>query len=291
MTGSSTTLVPEALAAADEFVNLMLGDQTMDRWFSMGSKFLDPGRLERNIKRLLRVYASELRQDASGLFEKEAVQLIWSRAGYIAYCVCYHYDKSPATEPSRFEQLRNRKPDKRALLQDYLSGAGRKGVVSSQPRADDDEVASDSGPSSEADDSDFRLGDLDQVKLFMVESAAYERFRENLEHFILQGRGSKGESPSSIEVALMPSSRLWFFAPMNRLDYISKARKVAKSGLSIGYNGLRFVQHVMLEVLGRDIMLPPWRKQVRTAAIKPGFHRPGRTKFTWTCGSVSSLWV
>lgn len=37
-TVSSMTLVPEALAAADEFVNLILKDEIVDRWLRMGFK-------------------------------------------------------------------------------------------------------------------------------------------------------------------------------------------------------------------------------------------------------------
>jgi hypothetical protein len=104
-TGSSTTLVPEALAATDEFVSLLLEDRRLYflLWEAYG--LIEPDRLERNIKRLLRAYASDLRQEASGGVEKEAVQLVWSRVGCIAYIVCQHYENSPIVRMSRFEQL------------------------------------------------------------------------------------------------------------------------------------------------------------------------------------------
>jgi hypothetical protein len=87
-TGSSKTLIPEALAAADEFVSLLIEDRSLNFLFSKAYRLIEPDRLERNIKRLLSAYASDLRQEASGGVEKEAVRLVWSRAGYIAYVVC-----------------------------------------------------------------------------------------------------------------------------------------------------------------------------------------------------------
>lgn len=115
-TGSSATLIGEAPAAANEFVSLLLEDQTLTPLLLTAFDRIKADKLERNFKRLLKVYAIDLRQEATGDIEKEAVQLILMRARYIAYRIRQRYDKSAPDNAGRFQRSMmysmppNRKP-------------------------------------------------------------------------------------------------------------------------------------------------------------------------------------
>jgi hypothetical protein len=202
-TGSSATLVGEALAAANEFVSLLLEDQTLTPLLLTAFDHIKADKLERNFKRLLKVYAIDLRQEAAGDIEKEAVQLILMRARYIAYRIRQRYDKSALDNAGRFERLTDQSPGKRALLEDYLKGRGRTrqsietSLLGPDVDDDDDGDASDSSASSEVEADQLELNDLDRVKVFMVQSAAYHKFRQNLRDFILPRRESGQQGSAS----------------------------------------------------------------------------------------------
>ncbi|KIX01182.1 uncharacterized protein Z518_08907 [Rhinocladiella mackenziei CBS 650.93] len=212
-TGSSTTLVGEVLAAANEFVSLLLEDQTLTPLFSTAFDRIKADKLERNIKRLLKKYAIDLRQEAKGDVEKKAVQLIQKRARYIAYRVRLHYDKSTVDKAVWFEQLTKMSSDKRALMEDYLRGRTDKSTESLQrkPHGDDDNDgdASDSSISTEAEADQPELNDLDRVKLFMFESAAYQRFRQNLKDFVLPRRELEQQNATSSSLLSFLSLEIW----------------------------------------------------------------------------------
>ena len=120
ITSSSTTLVDEALAAANEFVSVLPEDQALAPLFSMAFDRIKADRLQRNIKRLLQLYASNLQQEAKDNIEKETVNLVQLRARYIAYCIHQHYDKSALLKIDEFERLNDTASGRRALLESYL---------------------------------------------------------------------------------------------------------------------------------------------------------------------------
>lgn len=60
---SSTTLVEEILTAANEFVSLLIADHLLNTLLSDAFDHIEPNRLKRIIKRLLRLCAVDLRQE------------------------------------------------------------------------------------------------------------------------------------------------------------------------------------------------------------------------------------
>jgi hypothetical protein len=204
-TGSSATLVSEALVAANEFVTLLLEDQSLAPLLSTAFERIKADKLERNFKRLLKVYAIGLQQEARGGIEKDAVQLILTHARYIAYRIRQRYDRSAPDNADRFERLTNQSTAKRALLEDYLRGRTRQSIETSLlgPDIDDDDDGdkSDSSAPSEAEADQLELNDLDRVKVFMVQSAAYHEFKQNLRDFILPRRESGQQESTSASSA------------------------------------------------------------------------------------------
>jgi hypothetical protein len=86
-TGSSTTLIGHVLEVADEFLDLLFTDESLTSLFSIAFERINADRLERHLKRFLKIYAIELRQETSSVVKKEAVQLVLTRTRYIARCV------------------------------------------------------------------------------------------------------------------------------------------------------------------------------------------------------------
>ena len=271
-TGSSATLVGEVLAAANEFISLLLEDQTLTPLLSTAFDRIKADRLERNIKRLLKVYAIDLRQEASGDIEKEAVQLILMRARYIAYRVRQCYDKSAPDETGRFERLIDQSPEKRALLADYLRGKTRQGIQTSlsEPDVDDDDDgdASDSSPSSEAEADQPELNDLDRVKVFMVESAAYQRFRQNLRDFVLPRREPEQQDSTSANSASFFSLDTWRRLQMKSVEAIHGLRMLSRPLMPPGHERITWIcVRRMLQVTENctNFIFPSlglWRSQI-----------------------------
>jgi hypothetical protein len=140
---------------------------------------------------------------------------------------------------SRFEQLRRRKVNKQALLQDYLRGRN---------------IAFYSV-----------LNDLDQVKLFMVESKAFERFRENLENFIPRQIMAEERAPLITIPASFFSFYTWHKLQQRCVEAVHGLRMFRIPG--------GIVRTTWLWIDGRS-----------TPALESC--RPGQTMFTWKCVSL-----
>lgn len=208
-TGSSATLVGEALAAANEFINLLLEDQGLTPWFSMIFDRIDADRVQRNIQRLLKLYALDLRQEAQGDIEKEAVRLVLIRARYVAYRIRQNYDKSVLDQGGEIAQMFR----SRALLDKYLRSKTRQRInpMLSESHIDssDNSDISDADTSSEALSDEPGLSDLDRVKDFMCDSAAYRKFKQNLKGFILPRRELDLQDSVNVNSESFVSSDTW----------------------------------------------------------------------------------
>ena len=245
-TGSSTTLIGEMLAAADEFVILLLEDQAP--LLSTAFDRIETDRLERNITRLLKLYAFDLRKEARDDIEKEAVQLIRLRARYIAYRIRQCYDKSASGNTDGFGRLSDLGSGKRALLESYISGKTNQNWETSLSEpyvdGDNDRDASDSDTSSEAESDHPEPSDLDRVKIFMLDSAAYHKFRQNLRDFILPRRAPEPQDSTSPNLSSFVTLDVW--------------RRLQAKGVEV-LNGLR--------MLSRPLV-PPDHKRITWICVR-----------------------
>jgi hypothetical protein len=87
-TGSSATLVGEALAGAEDFVEILRTDENLNPIFSAAMNHVTLEELKRKIQELLKIYSIDLQQEASNGLQKEAVALVRRRRAYIAHRIC-----------------------------------------------------------------------------------------------------------------------------------------------------------------------------------------------------------
>ena len=197
-TGSSATLVGEALVAAEEFVDILRRDENLNPIFSVAMNHVTLEELKRKVQELLKIYSIDLQQEASNGLQKEAVALVRRRRAYIAYRICQPYDKSAGRYEDQFAQIMQLDPDIHARLEEYARTRSR-ADVENEPmedlETDDTGERLGSGPPSEDEPEQLEPTDLDRVKAFMVESAAYERLIQNFRDFIT----SYGEPEQTIQ--------------------------------------------------------------------------------------------
>jgi hypothetical protein len=196
-TGSSATLVGEALAAAEEFVEILRGDRNLNPIFSTAVNNVTLEELKRKIQELLKIYSIDLQQEASNGLQKEAVALVRRRRAYIAYRICQSYDTSAGIYEDQFARIIQQNPDSHARLEEYAKKMSRADVEYEPMKlleSVDTGDRLDSGPPSEDEPERLEPTDLDRVKAFMIESAAYERLIQNFRDFIT----SYGKSEQTI---------------------------------------------------------------------------------------------
>jgi len=295
-TDSSATLVgEEVLAAASEFVILLLEDQALAPLLSMAFNRVELEILERNIRRLLKLYALDLRREATGNNEKEAAQLILMRARYIAYCVRKRYDKSAPEKFDSLERLVDLSSGKRALLEHYLSSRTRQSTENSlrKPHVDDysDEDASDSNMSSEADSDQPELSDLDRVKVFMFESAAYRKFKLKLKDFVLPGKQPEPQNDSNKNITSFGPLETWRRLQNKGVEALNGLRMLSRPLVPPGYKRItwicvrQFSKYLKLElrlILSRAVKTTGMQMYVSTSLTE-------RPYFNKICGDLSLL--
>jgi hypothetical protein len=209
LTGSSITLVGEVQAAADEFVVALLEDQNVKPLLAAAFDRMAADRLQRNIKRLLKVYASNLQAEAKGEVEKKAADLVLGRARYISYRTCQQYDKSVPSKAGNFEQLKFRDSERRDLLESYLQSMMSQ---TTDDAGDDDDERQYSDVSSEDETDQPDLSDLARVKSFLFDSLAYRAFKQNLQDFVFPPK-----EPAKRDTELAESLDRTNFGTWNRI--------------------------------------------------------------------------
>jgi hypothetical protein len=193
----------------------------------------------------LKVYAIDLRQEARGGIEKDAVRLILTRARYIASRIRQSYDRSAPDNADRFERLTDQRTAKRALLEDYLRGRTRQSIDTSLlgPNIDDDDDGdtSDSSVPSEVDADQLELNDLDRVKVFMVQSTAYHEFKQNLRDFIVPRRESGQQESTSASSASFFYLDTWRRFQMKGVEAIHGLRMILRPLVSPGHERITWI--------------------------------------------------
>jgi hypothetical protein len=143
-------------------------------------------RMQRNIARLLKLFAKDLRREAGTNLERMASRFVRSKAQYIAHCIVEEFNETP----------RNSRQPHPLVDQGRSDGDGREQeedaneVVEAQPEVDDIEEL------APIDDDYFE--DLAMLRTFLVRSSAFQLFRARLTKFVF----SKNSCRSDIDVAV-----------------------------------------------------------------------------------------
>ena len=201
---ASTLVNPAILAAADEFVDLLLQDEILSPLFPVAFGRITAAKLERNLGRLVKQYALDLKAEASDALEREAFHLVRSRARYIAGRIRWQFDLTQTDHYAGIDQLQGQVTNKKPILERYLRGEkmAEPGAVNGQSVDRQNEKMPDARGLNESNldlgDNDSNEGDLDppsdseqdgldnlnRVKAFMIQSAAFSKLRNDFRLFV-----------------------------------------------------------------------------------------------------------
>lgn len=173
---SSTTLVStlsgftvvELEGATVELQGIFQKDADLVSLYRQGIKdaSIGPERLQRNVVRLLRLFARDLRQEARQELEKMASRFVSTKARYIAQCIVEEYhDQAIEQEPHQ------------------LKAKQKETECDDRQRNEDQEELDDVDDLVPVDEDLFE--DLPTLRTFLVNSAAFQVFREELTKFVL----------------------------------------------------------------------------------------------------------
>lgn len=188
---SSMTSVPEDQGAPEEFAKVLLTDEVMAPLYVAALHKIEIEKLERNLVRLLKSYARDLRLEAATELEHIAVKFARRYAQSIGNHLCESLDTSRKPRYLKLHLLSQQAPRNEQDIEQYRQQIAKANINSNVEDAikvpEDITMKltyahSDDSGSDEVDHpglSNFRF-----VKNFMTKSQAYSRLRENLQAFV-----------------------------------------------------------------------------------------------------------
>ena len=194
---SDTTLPSSVPAedAAEEFAVLLFHDEIMQPLIIEASKKVEIKRLKRNFAKLLIIYADDLREEATQVLKKAAVELVRKRVQYITSCIWDSKDKRTQAMDRLLAQTSKREDRLTLYLQNlvpedsYLSPVPV--MESMQEKSEDEGCNEDFEPPEPMSNVNFT-----HVKNFMTQSAAYADLRRNFRDFLVAKSKSMQQPPS-----------------------------------------------------------------------------------------------
>lgn len=154
-------------SATRELLHVFLEDQALVSLYTVAVERVNigPARLQRNIGRLLKAFAHDLRSEAEQELEKLAARLVSTKASYVAQAIIERYEVRPPSEFALHSQ---------SLFEDHQK----------EDSSDGEEEPTDGGRSEEPVDEDL-IEDLHAFRRFLAAGEALAKFRRQLEAFVL----------------------------------------------------------------------------------------------------------
>ncbi|KAF2621158.1 hypothetical protein BU25DRAFT_354992 [Macroventuria anomochaeta] len=182
--------------ATKELLHIFLDDQVLASLYTVAVERVDigPVRLQRNIGRLLKAFARDLRNEAEQELEKLAARLVSAKRYYVAQAIIDRYEIRAPSELTSHPQSPLRSQQR-------------------EDSSDEEEEEVDEGRMEEPVDEDL-IEDLLAFRQFLAAGEAFERFRRQLEAFVLpkltevKNETTVGEPSTNMESAPNPGSRL-----------------------------------------------------------------------------------
>jgi hypothetical protein len=151
--GSSMSSLPGPQGAGERLVSLFLDDTVIKRICSYAVLLIEKERFERNLRRLIKDFAAELRKEAGTVEQRHVVNFVRFRARNSAHMMCnLHVEKTSPRVEKRIPNV-----------------------------ADEEEVDSEDDDSTPSDDE---LDNLKQLEKFINESRAFAIFWTKLKVFV-----------------------------------------------------------------------------------------------------------
>ncbi|KAH6700531.1 hypothetical protein BKA61DRAFT_620717 [Leptodontidium sp. MPI-SDFR-AT-0119] len=162
-TGSTISSVVDSTDAGERLVTLFMNDDSLSVLFQEALAHITPDRFERNLRRLLKRFAVELRKEAANSQQQSAANFVryWARNSA-------HIIRNSLSSP--------KEANKRADEVMFEAEVRAEGTVDMES----DESGEDSDPESDSEE----LMNLQQLERFITTSQAFARFIENLRAFI-----------------------------------------------------------------------------------------------------------
>ncbi|KAJ8058189.1 hypothetical protein OCU04_012388 [Sclerotinia nivalis] len=166
-TGSSMSSLSVSQTATDRLVRLLLEDTVIKPLCedALRENGLSRERFERNLSRLLKGFAVELRKEAQTRGERQAAHLVRFRARNSAHMIC--------------STLRTEKEEENTKA--GLATAPHSNIEKDEPEGDMDVEEDSDGLSESSEDTP---DDFQHLENFVKDSKAFQSFRENLRAFI-----------------------------------------------------------------------------------------------------------
>lgn len=186
-TFSSASSIADRVEVVDQLVSLMLDDKGLEALCVDGFTRLHADRFERNLRRLLRIYALELCREASTEIETKAARFVKARVRYMVSSIRRAVDPGSVRKAEEMKSLLDQKVEKELSVEHYLQTNQEIDI----PKIASDFADSDVSSLQEQDDRDgdfisrSESTDLLQVKRLIINENAFEELRESLIGFVV----------------------------------------------------------------------------------------------------------
>ncbi|CZR54791.1 uncharacterized protein PAC_04675 [Phialocephala subalpina] len=171
---------PTALGgAAEEVVEVLVQKAEVRNLIVKGFQTMDVDRFERNLQRLLKEFAINLRKEAQNEVQKSATKLVHSYRAYVTRIIRgkFALDHSH-TQAEALHDIQKQQTSK-VMLERFLCNVAE----TSEPRTDEAAAKSDDG-SGFSDNEQPVLPNLEKAKDFMISSAAFSKLERRLRDFV-----------------------------------------------------------------------------------------------------------
>ncbi|KAI9685461.1 MAG: hypothetical protein M1822_004592 [Bathelium mastoideum] len=121
--GSTLSDMPIATSSAQEFVEILLGDGTLQLLLPAAFERVGANRFKQNLFRMITKYAVDLRAEAGTLNQRKAAGLVGSRANYITYLIAQRMranDEAPSVLQEPISML-----ERQLSLERFLEQQGK----------------------------------------------------------------------------------------------------------------------------------------------------------------------
>ncbi len=177
---STSGSAEEVREAAEEVADFLLKDEVLSPLYIKALAAMKIDDLEKKLTRLLRACATELQTEASNITEQSASRFLRARVRHIVSHMGICLDPSKKELALRFQEIASQKPKKRTQLDAFINGE----TVDLYEREPD--AASNSGSSDQEAPENPYLHHREQIKSFILKSAALVNLRTKLRHFVVK---------------------------------------------------------------------------------------------------------
>jgi hypothetical protein len=254
---SSISSLPDPVGAGERLVALLLEDSTIMQLCSDALFIIEQEKFERNLRRLLKDFATELRKEASTIQQHHAAHFVRFRARSSAHVICNSLigDLVPRKKPNQQHE-----PNE---------------IDEEDHDSDDDDA---DGPEDE-------VQNIQQLELFIKSSGAFEGFREKLRMFIyasekrVQQKSQEPQSTDNMNVEeeenMSPTGSDKYKSRKDALQKETQAESIlTKRPRDPDPQRLSWISGVLAPVL--NVIIALLRKERPPVAA-------GRTRVEWTC--------